>query len=74
MLHNLKFICPIIATYVIVIQLHEVYLLSVGEINSYRSICIRHSTIVIFLLALINLNEVNTKEVVLADDFSVAAV
>ena len=32
MLHNLKFICPIIATYIsIVMQLHQVYLLSVGE-------------------------------------------
>ena len=31
MLHNLKFICPIIATYIIVMRLHQGYLLSARE-------------------------------------------
>ena len=65
-------------------QLYQVYLLSVGEryfllrgqlkVNQqlYGSICIRHSTIIKFLLESINLKEINAKEVVFVDDFSVA--
>ena len=30
-LHNLRLICPIIATYIIIMQLHQGYLLSVGR-------------------------------------------
>ena len=40
--------------------------------NSNRSICIRHSTIIKFLLQFIILNEMNSKEVVFADDISAA--
>ena len=65
-------------------QLYQVYLLSVGEryfllreqlkVNQqlYESICISHSTIIKFLLESINLKEINAKEVVFVDDFSVA--
>ena len=77
MLHNLKFICPIIATYII--NCYEtpsrLFIVGGGEILSSEGTTQGHPTalsLIKFLLEFINLNEMNAKEVVFADDFSVA--
>ena len=85
MLHNLKFICPIIATSIIncYAAASRLFIIGGGEIPS-SVLTIQGDTaamvtfaldilpLIRFLLECINLNEMNTKEVVFATDFSVA--
>ena len=85
MLHNLKFICPIIATYIIVCYAapSRLFIAGVGEILSSEGTTQADSTamgayaldilpLIKFLLEFIKLNEMNAKEIVFADDFFVA--
>ena len=85
MLHNLKFICPIIATYIINCYAtpSRLFIVGLGEILSSEGTTHGDSTameayalgilpLIKFLLELINLNEMHAKEVIFADDFSVA--
>ena len=84
MLHNLKFICPIIPAYIINCYTtpSRLFIIGGGEILSSAgttlgdptamSICIRILPLIKFLLEFLNLNEVSAKEEVLADDFSVS--
>ena len=77
MLHNLKFICPIIATYIINCYAtpSRLFIVGGGEILSSEGTTQGHPTalsLIKFLLEFINLNEMNAKEVVFADDFSIA--
>ena len=85
MLHNLKFICPIIATYIINCYATSSVLFTVGlgEVLSSEGTAQGDPTAmevyalgilpsIKFLLEFINLNEMNAKDVVFADDFSVA--
>ena len=83
MLHNFKFICPVIATFIINCYAtpSRLFIVSLGEmtrgdnwkwLNNYGSICISILPLIKFLLEFINLNGMNAKEVVFADDFSVA--
>ena len=85
MLHNLKFICPIIATSIINCYAtpSRLFIVDVGEILSregttqgdptaMRAYALGILPLINFLLKFINLNDINAKEVVFADDFSVA--
>ena len=86
MLHSLKFICPIIATYVnqfLCISIKVIYCRGRGEILSsegttqgepaaMRAYALDSLTLMRFLLEFIDLNEMNAKEVAFADDCSVA--
>ena len=85
MLNNLKFVCPIIATYIINCYATPSRLLIVGggEILSSEGQAQGNPTVmgayalsilplIKFLLEFINLNEINAKEVVFADGLSVA--
>ena len=58
MLHSLKFICPIIATYIIDPTALGAYALGI-------------LSLIKFILESVNLNEMNAKEVAFADHFSV---
>ena len=85
MLHNLKFICPIIATYITncYTTSSSLFIVGGGEILSsegttqvYPAAMGAYALGILplteLLLEFINLNEVNAKEVVFADDFFVA--
>ena len=85
MLHNLKFICPIIATYIINCYATSsvLFALALGEIPSSEGTAQGDPTAMVayalgilssikILLEFINLNEMNAKDVVFVDDFSVA--
>ena len=85
MLHNLKFICPIIATYIINCYATPSRLFIVGggellskkettqdDLTALGAIALSILTLIKSLLQFINLNEMNAKEVVFLDDFSVA--
>ena len=84
MLHNLKFICPIIATYIIVCYAapSRLFIAGVGEILSSEGTTQADSTamgayaldilpLIKFLLEFINLHGMNANEVVFGGDFSV---
>ena len=84
MLHNLKFICPIMATYIINCYAppSSLYIAGGGEILSSEGTTQGDPTalgayalgilsLIKFLLKSVNLNEMNAKEVAFADDFSV---
>ena len=86
MSHNLKFVCPVIATYIINCYATPSRLLIVGggEILSSEGPAQGNPTVmgayalsilplIKFLLEFINLNEINAKEVVFADGLSVAS-
>ena len=83
MLHNLKFVCPIIATYIINCYIIPSNLFIVGERDLLSGVGTNQGDptamgalgilpLIKFLLEFINLNEMNAKEVVFADDFSIA--
>ena len=85
MLHNLKFICPIIANNIINCYATPLRLFIVGggQILSSEGTNQGHPTVmgayalsilalIKFLLEFINLNKINAKEVVFADNFSFA--
>ena len=85
MLHNLKFICSVIATDIISCYDTPLRLSTVvvgkmlpteGTTQGNPSAMWAHAlsilSLIKFLLDFINLNEINAKEVVFADDFSVA--
>ena len=85
MLHNVKFICPIIATYIINCYAtpSRLFIVGLGGIFSSEGTTYGDPTaigayalgilpLIKFLLEFINLNEMNAKEVVFADHFSVA--
>ena len=85
MLHNLKFICPIFATYMINCYAtpSRLFIVDGGEILPSEGTTQSDPTamgaytlgillLIKFLLEFINLNEMNAKEVAFADDFSVA--
>ena len=84
-LHNLKFICPIIATYIINCYAtpSSLFIAGGGEILSSEgttqgdptplgSYALGILSLIKFLLEFVNLSEMNSKEVAFADDFSVA--
>ena len=85
MLHNLEYICPIIATYII--NCYEtqsrLFIVGGGEILSSKGTTQGESTamgayalgilsLIKFLHQFIKLNEINAKEIIFADNFSVA--
>ena len=78
MLHNLKFICPIIATYIINCYAtpSRLFIVGGGEILSMGSSMGAYALgilpLIKFLLQFINLNKMIAKEVAFAGDFSVA--
>ena len=85
MLDNLKFICPIIAAYIIscYATTSRLFIVGVGEVLSSEGITQGDPTgmeayplgilpLIKFLPEFINLNDMNAKEVVFSDDFSVA--
>ena len=85
MFHNSKFICPIIATYIINCYAtpSRLFIVGGGEILSSEGTTQGDPTVmgayalgilplINFLLEFINLNEINAKEVDFADDFSAA--
>ena len=85
MLHNLKFICPTLATSIISCYAtpSRLFIVGVGEILSIeettqadlkamRAYALGILPLIKFLLEFINLNDMNAKEVVFSDDFSVA--
>ena len=85
MLNNLKFICPIIAIYIINCYAASSVLFTValGEVLSSEGTAQGDPTAmeayalgillsIKFMLEFINLNEMNAKDVIFADDFSVA--
>ena len=85
MVHKLKFIYPIVATYIINCYTtpSRLFIVGRGEILSNNRTTQGEPTtmagyalgilpLIKFLLEFINLNEMNSKEVVFADDFSVA--
>ena len=85
MLDNLKFICPIIAAYIISCYAtpSRLFIVGVGEVLSSEGITQGDQTgmeayplgilpLIKFLPEFINLNDMNAKEVVFSDDFSVA--
>ena len=85
MLHNLKFICPVIATYIINCYAtpSRLFIVGLGEILSSEGTTHGDSTameayasgilrLIKFLLEFIDLNEMHAKEVIFRDDFSVA--
>ena len=84
-LRNLKFTCPIIATYIINCYAtpSRLFIVGLGELlfsegttqgdpTAMGTYALGILPLVKFLLEFINLNEMNAKEVVFADDFSVA--
>ena len=83
MLHNLKFVCPIIATYIVNCYIIPSNLFIVGGGDLLSSVGTNQGDptamgalgilpLIKFLLEFINLNEMNAKEEVFAGDFSVA--
>ena len=87
MLHNLKFICPIIATSIINCYAtpSRLFITDVGEILSSEGATQGDATamrayelgilpLIKFLLEFINLNNINAKEAVFPDDFLLLAV
>ena len=85
MLHNLKFICSVIATDIIsgYDTPSRLYTVAVGNMlptegttkgdpSAMRVYALSILSLIKFLLEFINLNEMNAKEVVFAHDFSVA--
>ena len=85
MLHNLKFICPMIATFIITCYAtpSRLSIVAVREILCYKGTTQGDPTavsayalgilqLIKFLLEFIDLNDINAKEVVFSDDFSVA--
>ena len=85
MLHNLKFICPIIATYIINCYAtpSRLFIVAGGEIFSSEgttqgdrktmgAYILGILPLIKCLLEFINLNQMNAKKVGFADDFSVA--
>ena len=86
MLHNLRFMCPIFATYKINYYAtpSRLFIVVVAEIRSCKETTQGDPTAMganalgilplrEFWLQFINLNEMNVKEAVFADDFSVAS-
>ena len=78
MLHNLRFMCPIFATYKINYYAtpSRLFIVVVAEIRSSTAMGANALGILPlreFWLQFINLNEMNVKEAVFADDFSVAS-
>ena len=84
-LHSSKLICPIIATYIINCYAapSRLFIVGGGDILSSKGTTQGDSTnmggyalailpSIKFLLEFVSLNEINVKEVVFADDFSVA--
>ena len=85
MLHNLKFICPIIAISIISCYATppRLFIVGVGEIlssegaaqgdvTSMRACELGILPLIKFLLEFISFNDINAKEVVFSDDISVA--
>ena len=85
MFHNSKFICPIIATYIINCYAtpSRLFIVGGGEIRStewttqtdptvMRVYALGILPLIKFLLEFINLNDMNAKEVVFSNDFFVA--
>ena len=85
MFHNLKFICPVFATYILNCYMCPARLCIIGggellfkegttqgDPTSMGSYAIGILLLLQFLLDFISVNELNTKEVAFADDFTVA--
>ena len=85
MLHNLKLICPVIATYISNCYMYpaRLFIIGGGELfskegtmqgdpTSIGAYAVRILPLLQFLLDFISVNELNAKEVAFADDFTVA--